>query len=76
MAWKRSNVTPVYKGENAENPSNFYPISVTLVVVKVLEKLVSDKLGLFLESHHLLNDLQGADCHGRSAKHKLFHCML
>ena len=50
LAWKRSNVTPVHKGGDAKNPGNFRPISVVPIVAKVLEKLVADQLGLFLES--------------------------
>ena len=48
LAWKESNVTPVYKGEDTENPGNFCPISVVPVVAKVLEKkMVADQLSLF-----------------------------
>ena len=75
LAWKRSNVTPVYKGGDTENPGNFRPISVVPVVAKVLEKMVAHQLGLFLESHHLLNDLQGAYRHGRSAEHILLYAV-
>ena len=65
LAWKRPNVTPVYKDGDTENPSNFSGISL---IAKALEKVVADQLGLFLEGHHLLNDLQGAYRHGRSAE--------
>ena len=73
LAWKRSNVTPVHKGGDAKNPGNFRPISVVPIVAKVLEKLVADQLGLFLESRHLLHDLQGAYRHGRSSEHILLY---
>ena len=56
LAWKWSNFTLVYKGGDTENPDNFCPISIVPVVVKVLEKVVADQLGLFW-SLHLLNDL-------------------
>ena len=73
LALKQSNVTPIHKGGDTENPGNFCPISVVPAVVKVLEKVVADHLGLFLDSHHLLNDLQGVYRHGRSAKHILLY---
>ena len=44
LAWKWSNVTPVYKGGDTENPGNFHPISVVTVVAKVLEKMIADQL--------------------------------
>ena len=77
LAWKQSNATPIHKGGDTENPSNFCPISVVPTVVKVLEKVVGDQLDLFLESHHLLNDLQGAYNyrHGRSAEHILLYAV-
>ena len=75
LAWKRSNVTTVHKGGDARDPSNFCPISVVPVVAKVLEKVVVDQLGLFLESCHLLNDLQGAYHHGRSSEHILLYAV-
>ena len=38
MAWKKSNVTPVHKGEKTDDPGNYHPISVVPVVAKVLRK--------------------------------------
>ena len=43
--------------------------------MKVLEKVVADQLGLFLESDHLLNDLRGAYCHSRSAEHIVLYAV-
>ena len=75
VAWKRSNITPVHKGGDFDNPGNFRPISVVPVVAKVLEKFISTQLGSFLENHHLLNDLQGAYRHGRSTDHILLYAV-
>ena len=75
LAWKQSNVTPIHKGRDTENPSNFCPISVVSAVAEVLEKVVADQLGLFLESYHLLNELQGAYRHGRSAENILLYAV-
>ena len=41
LVWKRSNVTPVHKGGVVDNPSNFCPISVVSIVMKILEKVAS-----------------------------------
>ena len=72
-AWKRSNVTPVHKGGESDDPGNYRPISVVPVVAKVLEKIIASQLSLYLESHHLLHDLQGAYRHGRSADQILLY---
>ena len=64
LAWKWSNVTPVYKGGDTENPGNFHPISVVTVVAKVLEKMIADQLGLFLESQY---DSQKIDLIGQQS---------
>ena len=37
--------------------------------------MVADQLGLFLESYHLLNDLQGVYFHGRSTEHILLYAV-
>ena len=44
-------------------------------MAKVLEKFISNHLGSFLENHHLLNDLQGEYCHGRSTHHILLYAV-
>jgi len=36
--WKKSNVTPVHKSGNTDDPGNYHPISVVPIVAKVLEK--------------------------------------
>ena len=40
FAWKKSNVTPVHKGSDDNNPSNFRPISVVPIVAKILQKFI------------------------------------
>ena len=74
-AWKQSNVTPVHKGGDADDPGNYHPISVVPIVARVLEKIIASQLSLYLESHHLLNDLQGAYRHGRSAAQILLYAV-
>ena len=79
-AWKKSNVTPVHKGGDTDDPGNYRPISVVPIVAKILEKIIAIQLGSYMEHHHLLHDLQGAYRHGRSADQILlyatdnYHC--
>jgi len=65
--WKKSNVTPVHKGGSTDDLGNYCPISVVPIVAKILGKVNASQLSLYLESHQLLNNLQGAYRHSRSA---------
>jgi len=73
--WKKSNVTPVHKSGNTDDPGSYRPISVVPIVAKVLEKVIASQLNLFLENHKLLHNLQGAYRHGRSANEILLYAV-
>ena len=60
LAWKRSHITPVFKGGAPNDPSNYWPIAVVPVVAKILEKIVATQLGTYLEQNNLLHPHQGA----------------
>ena len=47
-AWKRSHITSVHKGGATDNPSNYRPIAVIPVVAKVLKKVFSTQLSVYL----------------------------
>ena len=51
---------PVLKGGCTDDPSNYRPISVVPVVVKVFEMFVSTQLYSYLEVNKLLHPHQGA----------------
>ena len=38
-ASKRSNITPVHKGEDTNDPGNYCPISVLPILAKILKKI-------------------------------------
>ena len=58
----------IYKGGSPDDPSNFRPISVVPIIAKILEKIVSDQLSIYLEDNHLLHPHQGAYCSGKSTQ--------
>ena len=68
LAWKRSHITPVYKGGAPDDPSNYRPIAVVPVVAKILEKIVATQLSMFLELNNLLHPHQGAYRCGKSTE--------
>lgn len=57
-AWKMAHVTPVHKGGANIDISNFRPISVLPVIVKVLEKIVHEQLYNYLQANSILNQCQ------------------
>ena len=56
--WKRANVTPVYKKGEKELVTNYRPITLTSLVVKAMEKLVTNHILSYLENHTLLSPHQ------------------
>ena len=47
--WKRANVTRIPKGSPSSAVANYRPIYITSVLSKVFERLVSVRLGRFME---------------------------
>ena len=62
--WKTAHVTPLFKKGEKSLPSNYRPISLTCILCKVLEHIVSTNLVSHLDKHNILYDLQ----HGFRAK--------
>ena len=47
--WRQANVTQIPKGPPSSSIANYRPISITSVLSKVFERLVSVRLGRFME---------------------------
>ena len=47
--WRQANVTPIPKGPPYSSIANYQPISITSVLSKVFERLVSVRFGRFME---------------------------
>ena len=52
--WRQANVTPIPKGPPSSSVANYHQISITSVVSKVFELLVSVHLGRFMERSGML----------------------
>ena len=58
--WRQAIVTPIPKGPPSSSVANYRPISITSVSSKVFERLVSVRLGRFMEYSGVLPTTQFA----------------
>ena len=56
--WTRANITPVFKKGNKHHPRNYQPVSLTCLVVKVLERLIHRQVVRFLNDNKKINVAQ------------------
>ena len=65
--WKRSIIKPVLKpGKSQEKVSSYRPISLTCVIGKVMEKLVTNRITYYVEKKNLLTNVQTGFRRGKS----------
>ena len=67
VCWRVANVTPIPNGTPSSSVSNYRPISLTPILSKVFERLVSVRLGRFMECRGVLPTTQFADRKGLGA---------
>ena len=56
--WVTANIVPVHKKGDKHLSSNYRPISLTSIVVKVMERIVHRQLIKVLETNHLISNYQ------------------
>ena len=56
--WTRVNITPVFKKGDKHAPKNYRPVSLTSLVIKVMERLIQRRLVKFLNDNDKLNQCQ------------------
>lgn len=64
--WKIANVTPIFKKGSRKLTSNYRPISLTSLVVKLLERLIKDRIHDYLDEKSIIRDSQHLFRSGRS----------
>lgn len=67
-ALKKSVVTPVHKGGDADDVSNYRPISVLPCISKIIEKLLNCRLIAYLNKNNILSNSQFGFRKGRSTQ--------
>jgi hypothetical protein len=64
--WKLANISAIHKKGDKRIPGNYRPISLTSVVVKLLEKLIRNQIVEHMKAHQLLSNKQYGFVSGRS----------
>ena len=65
--WRHSIVKPVLKyGKDPQAISSYCPISLTSIIGKIMEKLVTNRLTYYVEKNKLLTNVQTGFRKGRS----------
>jgi len=73
--WKNAVIVPVLKKGFAGSVSNYRPISLTSVVSKLMERVITVKITDFLLQNNLLSDNQHGFLRHRSTCTNLLQCM-
>ncbi|VEN44679.1 unnamed protein product [Callosobruchus maculatus] len=73
--WKQAVVTPVFKKGDKHDAKNYRPISLTPLVAKLVEKIITSKLLHFSLSNNLFNSNQHGFLPGRSIITNLLNCV-
>ena len=72
--WKKSIITPIFKEGELSNSNNYRPISITCVMCRVLERIISKQLICYLKSNNLLK-IQYGFISGKSTELQLTKCL-
>ena len=73
--WKKSIITPIFKKGEPSNSNNYRPISITCVMCRVLERIISKQLIFYLKSNNLLTKYQYGFISGKSTELQLTKCL-
>ena len=69
--WKQANITPIFKKNDASDPTNYRPISLLSSIGKVLEKLVHKRIFNFFRDNQIITTLQSGFVPGDSTVNQL-----
>ena len=73
--WKKAIVTPIFKKGCKSDPSNYRPVSLTSVVCKVLERIISENILEHIKSNSLQCPQQHGFTTGRSTATNLLEAV-
>ena len=66
LEWKEANIIPLIKTVSRNKSVNYWPVSLTSVICKLLETIIRDHMMDFLIKHKLINPSQHGFLKARS----------
>ena len=69
--WKFANIIPILKKDDPSNPSNYRPVSLLSLIVKIFEKCIYKHVFNFLRENSILNKFQSGFLQGHSTVYQL-----
>lgn len=73
--WRTAHIIPLHKKDSRSNPSNYRPISLTSIICKTLEHIVTSNIAKHLESNRLLSHSQHGFRNHRSCESAILNFM-
>jgi hypothetical protein len=73
--WRTAIVCPIFKKGDKFDPGNYRPVSLTSLVVKIMESIIYDTTIKFLVKHHVIPDNQHGFMPGKSITSNLLCCL-
>ena len=70
--WKLARITPIFKGGDRSDKSNYHPISILPVISRLFEKLIADQLYQYMNE----NDMFSSNRSGFRRLHSTLTCLL
>ena len=68
---EQAYVTPIFKKGNKSDPKNYRPVSLTSIISKTIEHILSSQIMSYLESHNIITSTQFGFRHNRSCESQL-----
>ena len=71
--WKLAQISMIEKKDDLHNPMNYRPISLTNCIVKLIERLIQNRLVQFLDANNVISDYQSGFRANRQTQDNLIY---
>lgn len=73
--WRSATVRPIFKKGSKFDPNNYRPISLTSIVVKIVESVIYEQMVKFFQDNGVIPDEQHGFLPGKSIQSNLLCCL-
>ena len=73
--WKLANISAIHKKGSKNEPNNYWPISLTAICCKIMERIIKRHIINFLVQNHIISDQQLDFVPGRSITLQLLRAL-